>query len=57
MKLEKITALLHEVDRSGVTEFEIQDGDFRISIKKTAAQAESGQAAPAVSSRDRKSVV
>ena len=51
MKLEKITALLHEVDRSGVTEFEIQDGDFRISIKKTAAQAESGQAAPAVSGR------
>lgn len=51
MKLEKITALLHEVDRSGVTEFEIQDGDFRISIKKTAARTESGQAAPAVSGR------
>lgn len=45
MKLEKITALLHEVDRSGVAEFEIQDGDFRISIKKTAAQAESGRQA------------
>ena len=54
MKLEKITALLHEVDRSGVTEFEIQDGDFRISIKKTAPTANGGmacQSAPAVSSR------
>ena len=45
MKLEKITALLHEVDRSGVTEFEIQDGDFRISIKKTAAQEVSSRQA------------
>ena len=44
MKFEKITALLHEVDRTGVTEFEIQDGDFRLSIKKTAADAEGADA-------------
>ena len=44
MKFEKITALLHEVDRTGVTEFEIQDGDFRLSIKKTAAAAEGADA-------------
>lgn len=35
MRLEKITELLREVDRSGVTEFEVQDGDFRLAIKKT----------------------
>lgn len=40
MKLEKITALLHEVDRTGVTEFEVQDGDFRLSIRKTTAAAD-----------------
>lgn len=36
MRLEKITELLHEVDRSGVAEFEVQDGDFRLLIRKTA---------------------
>lgn len=40
MKFEKITALLREVDRTGVTEFEIQEGDFRLSIKKAAPALE-----------------
>lgn len=51
MKLEKITALLHEVDKSGVTEFEIQDGDFRVSIKKTATPTESCGTTLAVSNQ------
>ncbi len=50
MKFEKIMTLLHEVDRTGVTEFEIQDGDFRLSIRKTAVAGDGEktcQAAPA----------
>ena len=34
MKLEKIKELLREVDASGVSEFEVQEGDFRLVIRK-----------------------
>ena len=64
MKLEKITALLHEVDRTGVTEFEVQDGDFRLSIRKTAAAADgentcqtaSGSVSPQEAPREQEAV-
>ena len=47
MKLEKIKELLHEVDASGVTELEVQDGAFRLTIRKAAAPGASLPAAPA----------
>ena len=34
MKLEKIKELLREVDASGVSEFEVQEGDVRLVIRK-----------------------
>lgn len=40
MKLEKVISLLHEVDRTGVSEFEMQDGEFRLFIKKGSAVTE-----------------
>lgn len=47
MKLEKIKELLHEVDASGVTELEVQDGAFRLTIRKAAAPGAPLTAAPA----------
>lgn len=39
MKYEKIVDLLHEVERSGVEEFELEKEGLRIRIKKTSSEA------------------
>lgn len=48
LSLNDIKELLSAVDASNVAEFEIESGDFKLSLKKAAAGAPVVQAAPAL---------